>query len=461
MRYSLPLLPLLLSAVISGCGATTRDGEGNAKGGSAGTLGTANTGGGVGGVEPAGKDGGAAGSASGDNAGAGGQLGVLAACQPLTWQPYCDDSCSIVYSEAFACSGTISALQTSAAAMLIGHRAEGAVASSHLFDFHLEDGLVLIDSLPPDERKRLLTHDDSERILIEETDSGLVTNAGGASFIGAGSPWEARVEDGSLYVLTRGADDVHVFQLWRRTSTGEAEPLLVYPAAESVKFVSGPPATSLLVADAAVSADEQLLWGADASIELQQAPAAAVSAFARNGTVAFLEIAPGRARLFDAGGTFREQGADWPTCSGSFVADAPYVCEDEAEPGPQLSLSGQVLGAQLVYVHDRSWLAVVTADTTFQCQIETEGGCFETLPCQCAFAPSISNVHATLQLISLDEPAATYRVDLGFLPNSSSLIRGNIGLATSGAATVADFTVALEVPDAYGTHVHYLLVRGN
>ena len=113
-----------------------------------------------------------------------------------------------------------------------------------------------------------------------------------------------------------------------------------------------------------------------------------------------------------------------------------------------------MVAATVAYAKNAPWLITLVVDMVQQCQLVTNGNCFETLPCDCGYRSNQSGTTTALQLTRLDQPATSYRIQLDGVPYSAY---GS--LTASSAGSVADLTIALAPAGA--AHIGYLLVRLN
>jgi hypothetical protein len=449
---------LLLLSLPLACGEVERDPRRvlASTAGTAGTIGSAGRGG------AAGHETGGAGDVQTPpaNAGNGGAAGAapqlpLGSCEAAPFAATCDENCNVVFAAGLKCGRPLGEVQVADTALLISFQeAPESLFINRPFDFRL-GGLVSGDVFDSVSRGAL-AYDGTQPIVVVETDAGLQALPSGVIIADGGQPLAARSEDGNLYVLGQVRGNAKAKALWVINPAGEIEQRLVYPDAEQLQFVAGMPATSLVVADRSVDSLEAPLWKPDAAIRLLLASQSTLGAVALADEASMSSPALGGVvTVSTATGEMLRRGNQVSSCPGGFVALYPYICESDHDSllAPTTT-TGYVVAATVAYAKDAPWLITLVADVTQECRLTTNGGCFESLPCDCGYRSSLSGLTTALQLTRLDQPATSYRIQLDGVPYSAYA-----SLTASSAGSVADLTITLGPAGA--ASFGYLLVRLN
>ena len=371
----------------------------------------------------------------------------------------CSKPCELVYARGLSCLGSFSDLQVADTGLLIGLKDWNSESEiQQTFDFDFEAGLLEKARFGPDRRRRVLAHDYVQNVLIEQNETALgISSFPSLDLSEAGLVLAGRFESGTLNLLTKQAatpSEAGAIELLRIDRDGSVQKTPVFASALDARFIAGLPASSALI-----DPGGGRLWSEDAPLSwISVAPS--VRAVANGKEIAFVSTEDGSVEVRNRDGVvLLTKGAGPPKgCPSPFTAYNPDICETKHPSFVDVASPERVVAATVVYTKDAPWLVSVTVDSTAQCHLGTyrEGGgpsCFETLPCDCRYQLVESDFRSTLELTRIDQPALSYRVDLGVSQTA------NLRLEASGGDHVADFTVAVAREGASQVFVEYLLIR--
>ena len=371
----------------------------------------------------------------------------------------CSKPCELVYTRGLSCQGSLSDLQVADTGLLIGFKDWNSESEiQQTFDFDFGAGLLEKGRFGPDRRRRVLAHDYVQNVLIEQNETALgISSFPSLDLAGAGLVLAGRFESGTLNLLTKQAatpSEAGAIELLRIDRDGGLQKTLVFGSALDARFIAGLSASSALIDPAGGR-----LWSEGAPVSwLSVAPSA--RAVANGEELAFVLTEDGSVEVRNRDGVvlLSKGGGPPKACPSPFTAYNPDICETKHPSFVDVASPERVVAATVVYTKDAPWLVSVAVDSTAQCHLATyrEGAgpsCFETLPCDCRYKLEESDFRSTLELTRIDQPALSYRVDLGVSQTA------NLRLEASAGDHVADFTVAVAREGESRVFVDYLLIR--
>jgi len=267
-----------------------------------------------------------------------------------------------------------------------------------------------------------------------------------------------RYEDAeTLTLLTKRAaasSEPGAIELLRVDRMGGMQNTPVYPSALGARFVSGLPASSLLIVGPVDSGNAQI-GSKYAPISLL-AVAPETHGVANGGQLAVAVLANGSVDVRDRDGilVMNKSGSLPDRCPQAFTAYNPDICQTKHATDVSVHSPQRVLGATVIFAKGAPWLVTVSAESRAVCHLVTRSACFETRPCSCDYELVERDFRSTLELTRIDLPALSYRVDLGVFQDA------DLKLEASDGGDVADFAVAIARHDQKHVFVDYLLIRG-
>ncbi len=181
------------------------------------------------------------------------------ACDWEDSQASCTLPCVISYAKRLSCPGPLVDVQLADTSLLLGWLGRSAgLTLQQIFVFAAPRGELSSDRhFGPDARHRLLVRDADQDVVIEDSATGFaISPFPSAAFPGAGLPLAARIDDGTLHLLTKlsastgqpaSAAQLGAIHELSVDRAGSVLDRAVYPAAPDAHFIAGAPATSLLL----------------------------------------------------------------------------------------------------------------------------------------------------------------------------------------------------------------------